>query len=173
MTLSIHESPPVQKSPAVHKTTAISKSTTTHMDIHDLTIPGGPIGKTWLCLIRPVAAARPLPVVVYIQGDDQESGADRTRRAAANIAMKQRAAVVVVDYSLSPRARFPIAIEETYTAVAWIAEHGSEHGLDGARIMIAADDAGAKMADELMLLLDERGGAAVRQGGEETKTCGY
>jgi acetyl esterase/lipase len=66
--------------------------------------------------------------------------------------------VVVVDYSLSPKARYPIAIGENYAAAAWVAEHGDEHGLDPNRIALAADPAGADMADELMLMADERDG---------------
>jgi acetyl esterase len=147
------------------------------LDVQDLTIPGGPVGQTWLRIFRPAGATRPLPVVMYIHGDDHVVGNARTRRLATKLATKLRAAVVVVDYSLSPKARYPVAIEENYAAAAWVAQHGGEHSLDGTRVAVAADGAGAHMADELMLMADERDGpvlvahmlVALAAGGADTE----
>jgi acetyl esterase len=130
---------------------------TAQLDVQDLTIPGGPVGQTWLRIFRPAGATEPLPVVMYVHGDDSVFGA-RTRRLATKLMIDLPAAVVVVDYSLSPKARYPIAIEETYTATAWVAEHGHEHGLDGTRIVVAADAASSDLATELMLIAENRGG---------------
>jgi acetyl esterase len=131
------------------------------VDVRDLTVPGGPVGQTWLRIFQPAGATGPLPVVMYIHGDDSVFGNARTRRPVTKLATDLQAAVVVVDYSLSPKARFPVAIEENYTAAAWVAEHGNEHRLDGTRIALAADSGGADMADELMLLADKRDGPAL------------
>ncbi|NJC73674.1 alpha/beta hydrolase fold domain-containing protein [Planosporangium thailandense] len=128
------------------------------VDVRDLTVPGGPVGQTWLRIFRPADAAEPLAVVLYVHGDRSAVGNARTRRLASKLVTDLHAAVVVVDYSLSPTARYPVAIEEAYTAAAWIAEHGDEHGLDGARIAVAADSTGCDLADELMLMADDRGG---------------
>jgi acetyl esterase/lipase len=115
------------------------------------------VGQTWLRIFRPAGTTKPL-LVVYIHGDGAVLGNARTRRLASKLATDLQAAVVVVDYSLSPKARYPIAIEENYAAAAWVAEHGDEHGLDGTRIAVAADSGGGDMAAELMVLADERGG---------------
>jgi acetyl esterase len=146
------------------------------LDVEDLTIPGGPAGQTWLRIIRPdarqdkrtqrsvrshPAEATNLPVVLYAHGDKAAYGNTRIRRLATKLASDLQAAVVVVDYSLAPSARFPVAIEENYAAAVWLAEHGNDHGLDGTRIAIVADPASAAMADELMLMADERGGLAL------------
>jgi acetyl esterase len=128
------------------------------VDVRDLTVPGGPVGQTWLRIFRPVGTTGPLPVVIYVHGDKSVFGNARTRRLVTKLATDLQAAVVVVDYSLSPKARYPIAIEENYAAAAWVAEHGNEHGLDPNRIALAADSTGADMADELMLMADERDG---------------
>jgi acetyl esterase len=114
------------------------------------------VGQTWLRIFRPAGTTKPL-LVVYIHGDGAVLGNARTRRLASKLATDLQAALVVVDYSLSPKARYPIAIEENYAA-AWVAEHGNEHGLDPNRIALAADSTGADMADELMLMADERDG---------------
>lgn len=128
------------------------------VDVQDVTIPGGPVGHTWLRIFRPACSAEPLPVVLYIHGDRAVFGNPHTRRQATKLAIDLKAALLVVDYSLSPNARFPIAIEENYAAAVWVAEHGSEYSLDGTRIAVTADPAGADLADELMLMADKRGG---------------
>jgi acetyl esterase len=149
-------------------TTTITRRTTTdrvrpvdltaRVDVHDLTIPGGPDGQTWLRIFQPAGTTTALPAVLYIHGDTSVFGNARTRRLASKLATDLPGAVIVVDYSLSPKARCPIAIEETYTAATWIAEHGSTHGLDPTRIALATDPTGADLADELMLLADQRHG---------------
>ncbi|NJC73757.1 alpha/beta hydrolase fold domain-containing protein [Planosporangium thailandense] len=128
------------------------------VDVRDLTVPGGPVGQTWLRIFRPGDTTAPVPVVMYIHGHSAVFGNARTRRLASKLATDLQAAIVVVDYSLSPTARYPVAIEENYAATAWVAEHGDEHALDGTRIALAADPAGADMADEMMLMADKRDG---------------
>ncbi|WP_435832301.1 alpha/beta hydrolase fold domain-containing protein [Nonomuraea africana] len=53
-----------------------------------------------------------------------------------------RVAVVFVNYSLSPEARYPVAIGENYAAAQWVVRHGAEHGLDPSRIAVAGDSVG-------------------------------
>jgi acetyl esterase/lipase len=68
------------------------------------------------------------------------------------------AAVVFPDYSLSPKAHYPVAIEESYAVLEWVAEHGAEHGLDSSRIAVAGDSVGGNMAAALTLMAKERSG---------------
>jgi acetyl esterase len=68
------------------------------------------------------------------------------------------AAVVFTNYSLSPEARYPTAIEEIYTALNWVAQHGSENGLDGSRIAVAGDSVGGNMTAAITLMAKERSG---------------
>jgi acetyl esterase len=128
------------------------------VDVRDLTVPGGPVGQTWLRIFRPAGTTEPLPVVLYIHSGDSMFGNARTRRLASKLATDLQAAVVAVDYSLSPKARCPVALEETYAAATWVAEYGNEHGLDPTRIAVTADSASGDMADELMLMADKRDG---------------
>lgn len=64
-------------------------------------------------------------------------------------------AVVGVDYALSPEAVFPQALEEVAGVVRWVAAHGSQWGLDGARIIVGGDSAGANLALGAALLLHQ------------------
>jgi acetyl esterase/lipase len=71
--------------------------------------------------------------------------------------------VVFPNYSLSPEARYPVAIEENYAVATWIAAHGAEQGLDAARIAVAGDSVGGNMAAALTLMAKDRGGVDLAQ----------
>jgi alpha/beta hydrolase fold len=47
------------------------------------------------------------------------------------------AVVVFVDYDRSPESRYPVAVEESYAVLKYVAEHPDEFGADASRIAIA------------------------------------
>jgi hypothetical protein len=51
--------------------------------------------------------------------------------------------VVFPNYSLSPEAKYPTAIEESYAVAAWVAQHGAEQDLDlvGDKWVVSAESA--------------------------------
>jgi acetyl esterase len=131
-------------------------------DIEDLAVPGGPGGDVTVRIVRPQGAAGALPVILYIHGAGWVFGDRHTHdRLVRELAVGAGAAVVFPDYSRSPEARYPIAIEESYAVLRWIGEHGAEHDLDGARIAIAGDSVGGNMAAALTLLAKRRSGPAL------------
>ncbi|WP_201292589.1 alpha/beta hydrolase fold domain-containing protein [Cellulomonas citrea] len=105
-----------------------------------------------------------LPVVVYIHGGGWVVGNlethDRIMRALAH---ESGAAVLGVDYSLSPEAKFPVAVEQCAAVVAALLG-GAPGGLpiDTGRIAIAGDSGGANMALAVALLLRDRAAAGER-----------
>jgi acetyl esterase len=70
--------------------------------------------------------------------------------------------VVSVDYALSPEAKFPQALEECAAVVRYIAEHGAAWGLDGSRLLVGGDSAGANLALATALLLRDSGGPPLK-----------
>jgi acetyl esterase len=128
-------------------------------DIEDLTVPGGPGGAVTVRIVRPQGVAGALPVILYIHGAGWVFGDRHTHdRLVRELAVGAGAAVVFPEYSRSPEARYPVAIEESYGVLRWVAEHGAEHDLDGARIAIAGDSVGGNMAAALTLLAKRRSG---------------
>ena len=55
------------------------------------------------------------------------------------------AIVFAVDYRVAPENKFPAAVNDSYNAFKWIAEHGSEFGGDTGRIAIMGNSAGANL----------------------------
>jgi acetyl esterase len=78
------------------------------------------------------------------------------------LAVGAESAVVFPNYSLSPEAKYPIAIEECYAVLQWIAEKGAEKGLDAARVAVAGDSVGGNMSIAVNLMTLERQGPPVR-----------
>jgi acetyl esterase len=133
-------------------------------EIEELKIPGGPAGEVSIRIVRPPDAAKPLPPVVYIHGAGWVFGNAHTHdRLVRELAVGARAAIVFVNYSLSPEAKYPTAIEQSYAVAKWVAEHGAEQGLDAARLTIAGDSVGGNMTAAVTLMAKQRGGPAIRQ----------
>ncbi|MEV4756039.1 alpha/beta hydrolase [Micromonospora sp. NPDC049559] len=134
------------------------------VEIEEIDVPGGPNGPVSVRIVRPVGAAGPLPVIIYIHGAGWVFGNAHTHdRLVRELAVGTGAAVVFPNYSLSPEARYPVAIEENYAVATWVAAHGSEHGLDADRIAVAGDSVGGNMTAALTLMAKERGGVRLRQ----------
>ncbi|MFD0851286.1 alpha/beta hydrolase, partial [Actinomadura adrarensis] len=94
--------------------------------------------------------------VLYIHGAGWVFGNDHTHgRLARELALGAEAAVVFVNYSLSPEARYPVAIQENREALEWIRENGADHDLDASRIAVAGDSVGGNMAASLTLIARE------------------
>lgn len=111
-----------------------------------------------LRIVKPVGAAGPLPVVLYLHGGGWVFGNAHTHdRLVRELAVGAEAAVVFVEYTPSPEARYPVAIEQGYRAAQWVGTDGAAHGLDGSRLVVAGDSVGGNMSAALTLLAKERG----------------
>lgn len=56
------------------------------------------------------------------------------------------AIVIGIDYRVAPEHKFPAAVNDSYNAFKWIAEHGAELGGDTSRIVLLGISAGANLA---------------------------
>jgi acetyl esterase len=101
-----------------------------------------------------------LPVLVYLHGGGWTMfSLDSHDRMMREYAARAGIAVIGVDYSLAPEARFPAAIGEIVDVVTWLRGEGREQGLDPGRIAIGGDSAGANLAFAACLGLRDSGAA--------------
>lgn len=108
---------------------------------------------------------RPLPALVYIHGGGwMIFSLDTHDRLMREYAAGAGVAVVGVDYALSPEAKFPRAIEETAAVVRWLAEHGAEVGVDGSRLALGGDSAGAHISAATAIKLRDEGDSGLLSG---------
>ncbi|WP_330276819.1 alpha/beta hydrolase [Lentzea sp. NBC_00516] len=114
-------------------------------------------------VIKPAGLEGPLPVVLYIHGAGWVFGNAHTHdRLVRELAVGTGAAVVFPDYSLSPEARYPVAINQNYATAQWIQSEGASYGLDTSRVAVAGDSVGGNMAAALTLQAKERGDVALK-----------
>lgn len=127
------------------------------------TIDGGATGPVAVRIVRPTNVTEAPPVVLYIHGGGWVLGDfDTHARLVHQLAFMAKVAVVFVEYTPSPEARFPTAIEQCYAALQWVAAHGVEAGLDGSRLAIAGDSVGGNMSAAVTMLAKRRGGPRLR-----------
>lgn len=120
-------------------------------------------GRRIFCRVYKPVEVRDLPVIVYFHGGGWYfSSVDTHDGVARLLASEGRAAVVSVDYALSPEAKFPQALEECAAVAAHIAAHGFHWEIDGTRMVLAGDSAGGTLALAAALLLRDRQGPSLR-----------
>ncbi|MFG3446323.1 alpha/beta hydrolase [Bacillus velezensis] len=134
------------------------------VDIEDIMISGGPSGQVSVRIMRPQNAPAHLPVIVYIHGAGWVFGNEHTHdRLIRELAVGAQAAIVFPNYTLSPEAKYPTAIEEIYAVVKWAAENGRENGMIPESLTIAGDSVGGNMAAAVTLMAKARGDLNIRQ----------
>ena len=130
--------------------------------VEDRVLDVGPKGRTNIRLYRPAAARGALPVVVYTHGGGWVLGDRETHdRLVRELTVGANAVVVFVDYDRSPESRYPVAVEESYEVLKYVAQHPDEFGADASRIAIAGDSVGGNMTAAIALLAKERKGPEI------------
>jgi acetyl esterase len=120
-------------------------------------------GRRILCRTYRPRTDRILPTLVYLHGGGWVwMSIDTHDRICRELAAAGQVSVISVDYTLSPEAQFPQAIEEAAAVVRHVAEHGADWGLDTKRILIGGDSAGANLALGTTLMLRDQGGPAIK-----------
>lgn len=125
-----------------------------------ITVDGKQIG---LHIVRPAGAKGVLPAFVFVHGGGWILGDFPTHeRFVRDIVADSGAVAVFVNYTPSPEARYPVAINEIYAATRWVAENGAQIGVDGKRLAIAGNSVGGNMATVVALMAKAKGTPALR-----------
>ena len=122
---------------------------------------GGPEGQIPIRIVRPQNKAGKLRYHVLHGGGWILGNKETHDRLIREIANGANAAVVFVNYTSSPEAKYPIAIEQAYGATKYIAEHGGNLNLDTSHLAVVGDSVGGNMAAVVALLAKERGGPKI------------
>jgi len=95
----------------------------------------------------PAARNGRVPAVIFVHGGAWHSGDRREfETQATELARHDGFAAFAIDYRAEPPARFPAAIADVAAAVSWVRGHAGEYRVDGARIGIWGESAGANLA---------------------------
>ncbi|WP_447636544.1 alpha/beta hydrolase [Flavobacterium microcysteis] len=113
-------------------------------------------------IVKPKGPKEKLPVLMYFHGGGWVLGNAFTHdRLIRELAVGANIAVVFVNYTPAPEARFPIANEEAYAATKWIKENGASIGLNPSKLAVGGDSVGGNMAIAVTLMAKERKGPKI------------
>jgi len=92
-------------------------------------------------------AGEALPVLLYFHGGGFTIGSLATHDVLCRtLSRLAHCAVLSVGYRLAPRFKFPVAHDDAWDAVQWVAREGAGLGLDTHRIAVGGDSAGGTLA---------------------------
>jgi acetyl esterase/lipase len=69
---------------------------------------------------------------------------------------------VFPDYTPSPEAHYPVAINQIYAVTKWVAENGSEIGVDGKNLAVVGNSVGGNMTASVVLMAKEKKGPEIK-----------
>lgn len=115
------------------------------------------------CRVRlhyPVETDTPLPAMLYVHGGGWTMfSIDTHDRLMREYAARAGIVVAGIDYSLSPEARFPVALDEVVEALRILRRDAAGYGIDPRALAIGGDSAGANLSVAASLKLRSAGDA--------------
>ncbi|EMF0485354.1 alpha/beta hydrolase [Enterococcus hirae] len=134
------------------------------VDIEDLTVDTGQWGAINVRFVRPEGNTDKLPVIFYIHGAGWVFGSAQTHdKLIRELAVRTNSVVVFPEYSRSPEAKYPTAIEQSYAVLQKLSELAESKGLDLSELAVAGDSVGGNMATVMTILTKERQGLPIQK----------
>ncbi|EMF0073158.1 alpha/beta hydrolase [Enterococcus hirae] len=134
------------------------------VDIEDLKVDTGKWGSINVRFVRPEGNTDKLPVIFYIHGAGWVFGSAQTHdKLIRELAVRTNSVVVFPEYSRSPEAKYPTAIEQSYAVLQKLSELAESKGLDLTELAVAGDSVGGNMATVMTILTKERQGLPIQK----------
>ena len=116
-----------------------------------------------LNIVRPAGIKGTLPVFIFIHGGGWVLGDFPThQRMVRDLCVLSGAAGVFVNYTRTPDAAYPRAINEIYAATKWVAAHGGEIQVDGKRLAVVGNSVGGNMTAVTCLMAKDKQGPEIK-----------
>lgn len=116
-----------------------------------------------LNIVKPEGVTETLPVFIFIHGGGWVLGDYPThKRMVRDLVVLSGFAGVFVNYTPTPDAKYPRAIDEIYAATKWVAENGAEIGVNGKSLAVVGNSVGGNMTTVTALKAKEKGGPEIK-----------
>src|SRR5215831_17100569 len=127
-------------------------------DIEEKTITQDRL-KVSLNIVRPSGSKTILPGFIFVHGGGWILGDFPTHeRFVRDLVVDSGFTAIFVNYTPSPEAHYPTAINEIFAAARWVAEHGAEVRVDGKRLAIVGNSVGGNMTAAVALMAKDKEG---------------
>ena len=124
--------------------------------LEDRNIPG-PAGDIPVRIYWPDEAGT-RGALLYLHGGGNVIGSLETHdKICRNLCVGGGVVVVSVDYRMGPEARFPVAGDDSFAALQWLAANAASLGVDPAKLMVGGDSAGGNLAGVVALMARDAG----------------
>ena len=106
---------------------------------------------------RPSATGDPLPALVWVHGGGFVGGSKDELAGYFKLIASNGYAVVAPRYALAPEHRYPTPTRQVMHALGYVQANAERLGIDGGRIALAGDSAGAQIAAQIAALVTTPG----------------
>lgn len=135
-----------------------------NVDIEDTVFSAGEWGNVPVRFIRPAGNYGKLPVIFYIHGAGWVFGSAKTHdKLVRELAVRTNSVVVFPEYTLSPEAKYPTAIEQNYAVLQQLKDVAEVKNIDIDRLTVAGDSVGGNMATVMTIMTKQRLGLPIMQ----------
>jgi len=116
-----------------------------------------------LTIVRPKGATKKLPGFMFFHGGGWILGDFPTHeRFVRDLVFASGFPAIFVNYTPSPEAQYPTAINEAYAATKWVATHGDEINVDGSSLALVGNSVGGNMTAVVALMAKKQGGPKLK-----------
>jgi len=116
-----------------------------------------------LNIVEPEGNSQTLPAFIFIHGGGWVLGDYPThKRMVRDLVVQSGAIGIFVNYTRTPDAKYPQAINEIYAATKWIAANGNQISIDGTNISIVGNSVGGNMTAVTALKSIENKGPKIK-----------
>ncbi|WP_029324253.1 alpha/beta hydrolase [Butyrivibrio sp. AE3004] len=128
------------------------------IDVKKHVIPGYEGYKLPTLIIEPRNYKEKLPCIMFFHGGGLILKAAETHYQFAKwYAERTHCRVIMPDYRLMPKYRFPYAVEDCYCAYEWAVANAGNLNIDENKIIVAGDSAGGNIASAVVFMARDRG----------------
>ncbi|MXO07020.1 alpha/beta hydrolase fold domain-containing protein [Flavobacterium sp. HBTb2-11-1] len=119
--------------------------------------------KVKIHITKPKGVKANAPVFIFIHGGGWVLGDYPThKRLVRDLVVESGAVAVFPDYTPSPEAKYPVAINEIYAATQWVSENGKEIGVDGKNLAVVGNSVGGNMTAAITLMARDKKGPHIK-----------
>ncbi|MEO6315249.1 MAG: alpha/beta hydrolase [Chitinophagaceae bacterium] len=116
-----------------------------------------------LYIVRPAGQKGILPVFIFIHGGGWILGDFPThKRMVRDLVVGSGAVAVFPEYTRTPDAAYPTAVNEIYAATKWVAANGKEINVDGKRLAVVGNSVGGNMTAVTALMAKDKAGPEIK-----------
>src|SRR4029450_6721228 len=119
--------------------------------------------KVRLHIVRPAGSKAILPGFIFVHGGGWVLGDFPTHeRFVRDLVADSGFTAVFVNYTPSPEAHYPAAINEIYATTRRVAENGAQITVEGKRLAIVGNSVGGNMTAVAALMAKDKGGPKLK-----------